>query len=414
MQHSHALLLRRLWNSPYLRQSSFYAGLQMVAQMLLGSFQVWALAHYLPRESYGIWGYCGALAAIVSLFTLPGMGQVVTYGAARQYDGVLMAAVRVRLAFGTLTTLSLLGMALAHFLSGEQQAAGLLLLTALFLPAQMALDSMDAFLAGLGNFRALFWRRLLAQGSMALALWIGVSQTSSLLICGAILYGGGLLVSLILFLTLLKHRRNRDLPDDFKGLSQQFSWQSIGSTIGYNMERPLLSFFTTFNEMAAYNLALAAQLPVGMGRLVERILVSRLADRRLGISPAQVLWGMGVLFGLGALGYALLVPLLYLLIPLLLPHYEDAIPLMAILLLQMPSVWATSLGMSWLLAQPQNHLWYHRITWGIVVARILFITIGALSGGIQGVAWSWVLLEGGHALLLLLLCRRLARAPHHP
>ena len=405
----HKSLLRRLWHSPYLRQSSFYVGLQMAIQIMLGSFQVWALAHYLPRESYGIWGYCGALAGLVSIFTLPGMAQVITFGAAQQQDGVLMAGVRIRLTFGILSSLLFLGLAVAHHVSGRDEAAYLLLFAALFLPAQLAFDSVEAFLTGRGHFKALFWRRLITHGGMALALWIGASTTGSLLVCGAIHYGGGLIISFGLFLTLLNYRRNNILPENFKGVSQRFSLQSIGSTIGYSMERPLLSASVSFGDMAAYNLAVAAQLPVGFGRVVDRIFVSRLAKRELGISVAQVQWGMWVLFGLGVLGYVTLIVIVRYLVPVILPHYEDAIPLIEIILLQMPFVWSSSLGISWLIARPQNHLWYHRLVWGILVARIVFITIGALTGGILGVTWAWVLLEGIHFLAVMGITTLLAK-----
>ncbi len=365
----------------------------MGMQILLGVGQIWALANYLPRESYGLWGYCAGITGLVSIFTLPGMGQMITYGAARQMDGVLWAGVRIRLLFGSSATLLLLLIAGWHWYAGQREAAAMLLLAALFLPSQLAFDSMDAYLNGTGNFKAQFWRRLLAQGTLAAAITLGAWQTGSLLVCAVMLYGGGFLLSLSLFLTLLPQRRNRDLPDDFLSLSRQFSLQSIGNTIGHNMERPLLSRFISFEEMAAYNLALAAQLAVGMGRLVDRILVSRLADPKQGVTIAQVRWGMQVLFALGVLGYLVLFFLLQHLIPLLLPHYGDALPLMAILLLQMPFTWSTSLGMSWLLARPEYHPYYHRVTWLIMVARILLLTAGAFLGGSRGVAWAWVVLE---------------------
>ena len=373
----------------------------MVFQILIGSFQVWVLAHYLPRESYGIWGYCGALAGMISIFTLPGMAQVITYGAAQQQDGVLMAGVRLRLLFGLLSSLIFFIVSITHYYSGREEAAFMLLFAALFLPAQMAFDSMEAFLTGMGNFKVLFWRRLVAQGSIALTLWIGASLTGSLRVCAIIHYGGGLVVSFMLFLTLLKQRRNTTMPDHFKGLSQRFSLQSVGTTIGYNLERPLLSAFVSFNDMAAYNLALAAQLPVGFGRVVDRIFVSRLAKRDLGIALSQVQWGMWVLFVLGLLGYAILIMAVRFLLPVLLPHYHDAIPLIEILLIQMPFVWSSSLGISWLIARPQNHLWYHRLVWGMLIARILCMTIGAWGGGILGVTWAWVLLEGMNFLAIM-------------
>ena len=409
---NHKSLLHRLWHSPYLRQSSFFVGLQMVTQILFSMLQVWALAHYLPRESYGIWGYCGALAGIATIFTLPGMGQVITYGAAQQQDGVLVAAVKVRLTFGLLSSLALLCLAIGHYYAGRQDAAIMLLFAALFLPAQLAFDSVDAFLTGQGNFKTLFWRRIITQGGIALAIWIGAAISGALWVCAFILYGGGLLVSAALFVPLLQQRRNHIMPDNFKQLSQRFSLQSIGSTISYSMERPLLSAFVSFNEIAAYNLAMTAQLAVGFGRVVDRIFVSRLANRQLGISITQVQWGMWVLFVVGALASMVVIMVVRYLLPLILPHYQDAVPLMSIVLLQMPFVWSSSLGISWLIAQPQNHLWYHRIIWGTLLGRILFLTIGALTGGVLGVIWAWVILEGCHFLAVMGISTMLAKSSH--
>ncbi|MBF0096442.1 MAG: oligosaccharide flippase family protein [Magnetococcales bacterium] len=398
-------LWHRLWHSPYLWRSSFYSGAQMAVQILLGMGQIWALANYLPRASYGIWGYCAGITGLVSIFTLPGMGQMITYGAARQMDGVLWAGVRIRLQFGVVASLLLLAIAAWHWQTEQRETAGMLLLAAFFLPAQLALDSMDAYLNGTGNFKALFWRRLLAQGTLAVAVALAAWYSRSLLLCALLLYGGGFLLSLLLFLSLLPQRRNRDLPENFLSLSRQFSLQSIGNTIGYNMERPLLARFISFEEMAAYNLALAAQLAVGMGRLVDRILISRLADPSRGVTITQVRWGMQVLFVLGGLGYLVLLFLLQQLLPLLLPHYVDALPIMAILLLQMPFTWSTSLGLSWLLARPEHHPYYHRVTWLIMVARILLLSAGAVLAGSQGLAWAWVVLECGQFFMVFHLVR---------
>ncbi len=386
-------LLKRIWHSRYFRESTFYVGLQQMVQVFIGLLQVWVLAHYLPRDAYGIWGYTAAFAGMASIFTLPGVNQVITYGAARQLDGVLLTGLRLRLRFGLLASLTLLIIAAGHLAVDRWQAAVLLLLAALFLPAQQAFDGIEAFLTGLGNFKALFFRRLAAQGGMLLALWIGAASSGSLLVCGSILYGGGLLISVTLYVMLLKYRRNDLLPDDFKGMIRQFSLQSVGSTISRSMERPLLSLFVGFHEMAAYNLALTAQFPVSFGRLVDRILISRLAKPEEGITLEQVRWGMWMLFAIGWPAWLLMVLVVRILVPWILPHYGDAVPLIEVLLLQVPFAWAAKPGLSWLLARPENHRWYHRLVWGIILTRMALITIGAWSGGLMGVARAWVAVE---------------------
>lgn len=258
----HNFFLSRLLGSHYLRESVIYVGLQQGFQLIIGLFQVWVLTAYLSRESYGVWGYVAALVAMASLFTLPGVNQVVTYGAAHSQHGVLMAGVRWRLTYGLLSTLLLLGLAWFHLHSDRSQAAALLLIAALFMPLCQALECIESFLTGMGNFKALFWRRLILHGSLSFLLWAGAAATGSLWVCGAILYAGGAVISAILFISLLKYRQNNLMPEQFHSLVKQFSKQSVGSTISHSMERPLLSLFVEFQQMAAYNVALTAQIPI--------------------------------------------------------------------------------------------------------------------------------------------------------
>jgi len=386
-------LINRLSSSQYLRESCFYVGLQQVTQICVSVSQVWVLAHYLPRESYGIWGYAAALAALASVFTLPGITRVITYGAAREQDGVLMAGVKLRLFFGFLTSGALLVMAVGHNLSARQDAAAILLFAGLFMPAQQAFDSMEAFLTGQGKFRVIFFRRLVAQSTLVTALWLGALGTGSVVVCGAILYGGGFLVSGILFLVLLKYRRNTDLPENFRSMTIQFSLQSIGTTISRSVERPLLSALVGFHELAAYNLALAAQFPVSFGRLADRILISRLARPQSSFLVSDIVRSMGLSFAIGWPAYLFMTSVVSLVVPLLLPKYGDAVPIIRILLLQIPFAWGAKPGMSWLMAHPGNHHWYHGLVWGTIIFRIVFITAGAFLDGVIGVAWGWVAVE---------------------
>lgn len=396
----------RLFHSRYLRESVFFVGLQQAFQVGIGLFQVWILTTYLAREAYGVWGYVAALVAMASIFTLPGINQAITYGAANLQHGVLMAGVRLRLTYGLLSSVVLLGLAWTHANSDRSQAAALLLITALFMPICQVMDSMDAFLTGLGNFRALFWRRVVLQGSLSLLLWMGAVFTQSVWVCGAILYGGGAVISTLLFLSLLKYRQNSLLPDQFQSLTRQLSLQSVVSTISRTMERPLLSLFVGFHDLAAYNVALTAQIPVSYGRLLDQILISRLARLQKKLAASWVWVGIGVLFAVGWPVCWLLVLVVRWVLPTVFPDYVDAIPLMEILLLQLPFAWAAKPGWSWLLAHAEHHHWYHRLNWGTILTRILFITIGVLLGGMSGAVWAWVGAEGLTFLAIVLVLSR--------
>ncbi|MEO5339246.1 MAG: hypothetical protein H7837_01825 [Magnetococcus sp. MYC-9] len=385
--------LGRLAGSRYLRESILFVGLQQAFQVVIGLFQVWILTSHLSRESYGVWGYVAALTAMASLFTLPGINQVITYGAANLQHGVLMAGVRLRFSYGVLSSVLLLGLAWTHASSDRSHAAGLLLMTALFMPVCQVMDSMDAFLSGLGNFRALFWRRVLLHGTLSAMLWVVAAWTGSLWVCGAILYGGEAVISTLLFISLLKYRQNNLLPEQFGGLTRQFSLQSVGSTVSRTMERPLLSLFIGFSDLAAYNVALTAQVPVTYGRLIDRILISRLARLRDRIDLSWVWFGVWLLFGVGWLACLLMILVARWLVPGVFPDYVDAIPLMEILLLQVPFAWGAKPGLSWLLAHAEHHVWYHRLNWGTILLRIFLIPTGVWMGGMTGVVWAWVAVE---------------------
>lgn len=384
----------RLFGSRYLRESVFFVGLQQMFQVAIGLFQMWVLTATLSRVEYGIWGYVAALVAMATIFTLPGVNQAITYGAIYGQHGVLLAGMRWRLRYGLISTLVLLILAGTHLYTNQSQAAALLLIAALFMPIFQSLESVDAFLTGLGNFRALFWRKVVLHGGLALLLWGGAVTFGSLWVCGLIVYGGGAVMSGLLFVSLLKYRRNDLLPDGFRGLAGKLSLQSVGSTISHSMERPLLSQFVGFGEMAAYNVALTAQIPVSYGRLIERILISRLGKGEGGINRSWVWYGTWLLFGLGWPAWLVMVVGVRWLMPILFPGYVDAIPLMEILLLQTPFAWGAKPGLSWFLARPQTHVWYHRFAWGIIMARIFFITLGVWFGGMWGVVWAWVGVEG--------------------
>ena len=101
-------IILALSKSTYLKESAIFTGLQEAIHLITGLIQVWVLARFLPRDDYGIWGYCAAFGGMACVFTLPGITQSITYGAAHKKDGALWAGVKLRLRFGMLATIALL------------------------------------------------------------------------------------------------------------------------------------------------------------------------------------------------------------------------------------------------------------------------------------------------------------------
>jgi hypothetical protein len=232
--------------------------------------------------------------------------------------------------------------------------------------------------------------------------------TKSVLICGLVQYCFGLSLSIILFLNLYKLRRNDIIPENFSSMNKSLSAQSFVSTLSRSFERPLLSVFVTFRDLAAYNLAQATLLPVGLGRLIDRILFSRLARKEDAVSIDMVRFGSWLLFGFGWVAYAASVAGIWLIIPVILPHYLDVLPFATILLLQLPFAWASRPCLSLLLARKEYHGLYYRITWGIIASRIICISFGAIVYGMKGASYGWVFVEVITFLTIIYILKKIS------
>jgi len=204
-----------------------------------------------------------------------------------------------------------------------------------------------------------------------------------------------------------RFRRNDTVPKGFSGLARHLGWQSVVSVATRNLERPILSAFMPFSALAAYNLAQAAMIPVGLGRLIDRILFSRLARQENAVPTRMVIQASLLVFALAWPIYAVLALGVWFVVPWLFPNYHDSLLLITILLLQLPFSWASKPGVSLLLARKEHHFWYYWLVWGILAVRLPAILGGLALAGLTGVAWAWTAVEIATFVAVLAMLYRL-------
>ncbi len=400
-------VLSRIIRSKYLRESAACAGGIEVSLAVFGVLQTLALGFWLPREEYGIWGYTAGAVGLAGVLTFPGMAQAVIYGAAHGQDGCLWRGTRIRLLGGAASSAVLLSLAGFHAWAGRKDIAAVLAVCGVLAPTFQALETMDAFLMGRGDFRSLLARRIATGAGTCAAVAVAAWGTGSVLWCCAAFYSAGLVLTGLLFLRALGMRANRAVPENFGSMIRQFAAQSAAAAATNHFERPLLKAFVSFEDLAAYNMARAMLLPVGFGRLVDRILVSRLARREDAVDIPTVMRGMWLMFAAGALAYAVCAAGVWLLVPVILPGYSDCVPLAAVLLSQMPFAWGARPGMSLLLARGEHHWLYHRVVWAGYAIRAVFVASGCAAAGMYGAAGGWVAAEAANFALAALGVARL-------
>ncbi|HEX2543903.1 MAG TPA: oligosaccharide flippase family protein [Ramlibacter sp.] len=386
--------LHRLVRSPYWRTNTPLIIVQMGMAGLVGLCQMWALATYLPQEELGYWGYAAAIVAMASIFSLPGSSQALSYAAAHQMDGALRQTFTLRLKWGTLCGLSLALLAGFHHLSGHPTLAAMLAIAAVFVPVQLAADSADAYLAGRGEFRIAFVRKVVSYAGLSALVILTAAWFRDVLVCTLVNYLAGTLVNLAFMHLTQPLLRNHRRHDGLNGMNVRFGGLSMLSVVSANLERPVLGALAGFHQLATYQVARTAMFPVSFGRVVEKLLLSRLAGRSDRHRVLRdIVTGASLLFVSGWFVYAALCLVFQFLVTRFLPNYHDALALMYVLLLQLPFNWAAKPIQSWLYADQQHHRCYWFLSYTLPVSRLPLLLGGALLGGVAGAAWGWVLCE---------------------
>lgn len=386
--------LSRLVNSTYWKTNTSLIVIQMSLAGLVGLCQVWALATFLSREELGYWGYCAAIVAIASIFCLPGSSQALAYASAHKLDGALSQTVRLRLKWGVLCSGSLAAMAAIHYINNQFTLAAMLGIAAVFVPIQLATDSADAYLTGRGEFRIAFVRKVCSYATLCIAIIATAALLREVVACTLVNYIGGAIIN-ILFLHMTKPMiRNNFRHDELGKMNLRFGVLSTVSLISTNIERPVLGTLVGFSQLATYQVARTSAFPVSFGRVVEKLLLSRLVARtdRTNVMK-DIIAGASLLFVGGWFAYAVLCALAYALISTFLPSYHDALPLMYIMLLQLPFNWAAKPIQSWLYADRRYHRSYWILAYTLPASRLPLLLGGAFLGGTYGAAWGWILSE---------------------
>ncbi|MBP6868941.1 MAG: oligosaccharide flippase family protein [Candidatus Pacebacteria bacterium] len=137
----------------YLASAGLWTNAQTVTTAL-GSFVLYVMfAHFLPKETYGLYQYLLSLFAIVTTVTLTGMNTAVTRAVAQNHDGILKHSIRIQLVYGIIPTLLGGCIALYYVIAGNYTIAIGAAIVAVLAPLLYTFNTYNAFLTGKKDFK---------------------------------------------------------------------------------------------------------------------------------------------------------------------------------------------------------------------------------------------------------------------
>jgi len=157
-------------------RGSFWVGAGNAAQILVGILTTVALANLLDKESLGTYQYILAVAGVLSIFTLTGLGTAITRGVAMGHEGLLQSSVRLKLKWSVGIVLASAVVA-SYYLYNENLELGLaFLIVGAFAPFIESFKLYENYLHGKESFKDTLllgaWRKPLPLIAIVTTAWL--------------------------------------------------------------------------------------------------------------------------------------------------------------------------------------------------------------------------------------------------
>ena len=319
----------------YLAHGGFWTTLSYVFGVLAGLITTVALANLIDPNTYGTYQFVLSIVAILSVFTLTGMGLAVNRAVAQGRDGAFRYGVRTKLRWSIGITLAGAAVALYYYLNNNDTLALSILLAGALSPFLVSFRLYEHYLSGKRLFRHAaiieIVRKLLPFTALLTALFL----TDNVTILVTTYFASNALSYLLAYYYVLRSYQPPFEPDpDAFTFSKHLSVMRVISTIASHADKVLIWHFLGATAVATFTIAqLATRYSGGVLNAMTSIALPKLAARDLSTLqqtlPRKVLLFSGAM-AIAALSYILIAPFVF---PLLFPLYPEAVPLTQLLAL---------------------------------------------------------------------------------
>ena len=319
----------------YLASGGFWLGVGYLFQFVSGVALLLAFTNLIPKESYGTYQFIISLSALLSGFTLTGLGTALMRSVARGASGALPYAFRVQLVWGLGIVVASAAVSLYYFEQGNDAFALAFLAIGALAPLLSAFSLYRPYLEGKRLFKeSVFegaWRRPIPVVALLTALFLTDDPVLLVIVYFA---SHALSMGLLYARTVRRHPEPVEPHPEMVSYGRHLSVMSFIGLVGNNLDNVIVYGALGPSALAAYALA---QLPLTHtlkllsqgGSLIFPKFASRsFAEIREGIGYKLMLYAL--VAGGAVAAYLMLAPYLF---GLLFPAYPEAVIVSQVLML---------------------------------------------------------------------------------
>lgn len=405
------------WSERYTKTDMVYLAsggfLSLVSQATaLGGALALAVmvSHYMPKTSYGEYKYILSIIALLSSFSLNGIGGAVLQSAAQGFDSALQKGFWANLRWSFVIFIGALVSALYYFWAGNVTLAAEILIGGSLSPFIASASLFSPFLAGKKNF---VYQTLFSIGDNLIptGLMIGtVLLTSSPLALVAVYFVSNALAALFFYRrTQIMYAESVQKHDEaMLGYSKHLSIMGILGGIAENIDQILLFHFVGVVQLATYNFAIAIpnqmRTPIkNIDAMLQARFVNRSAEEIRSSIQNKIVWYLISTITLAA-AYYFIAPLLF---KFLFPQYLESVRYSQIYML-----WIIALSFDPLnsyLSSRKNLKALYTSTVSYSLSKIVLLVVGVLFWGLLGVIVARVATQAIAVVVNYMLYRNVLR-----
>lgn len=242
----------------YLAQGGFWLFLGQGLVFIISVLLVWVFANFLPKEVYGEYRFLTATLSLLALTALPGMSTAITQTVAQGNRGTLWPALRARITWGLLGTLTACAMAGYYIFRGNIELAIIFVVIGVALPFYDTLNSYHHYLRGIKDFRLDTSFRIIQRIIVVGAIVCTVLITSNLLIIITIMLIASISSDIfLLYRTTVEHPTNNNIDESGLRYGKQLSFVTAIRIGTQHLDKLLLWYFAGPIQVATYAIAAA-------------------------------------------------------------------------------------------------------------------------------------------------------------